>query len=260
MAWEIPGGLFPKSHFIFREDKNMVYQFEGKTEKEAVSNAARELGLEKDKFDVEIIEMQKGGLFKKGFVRIEVHTDEVVSKKDDGAARGKGSGGRGSAARGADVPLAAENDFERAMIAFVSGVIERMGYEANVAVQFREVNKTGFRIASHYSSVIIGKKGKNLDALQLIANIYAGRIGKPEIHIVLDSENYRLRREESIVRMAREVAERVRVNHSSLLLEPMNPFERRIVHTTLGNIEDIATRSEGEGMYKQVRVSYRSAK
>jgi spoIIIJ-associated protein len=60
--------------------------------------------------------------------------------------------------------------------------------------------------------------------------------------------------------MAYDVADRVRKNHSSLLLEPMNPFDRRLVHTTLDNIEDIATRSEGEGMYKQVRVSYRGAK
>jgi spoIIIJ-associated protein len=246
----------------------MVYQFEGKTEKEAIANAARELGLEKDKFDVEIIETQKGGLFKKGLVRIEVHADEVFSNNSARASmNGYGYDGSGdtamrtkTAAVVEEVPLPAENDFERAMIEFVSNVIEKMGYGAVVAIQFREDHKLGLKIASHHSPVIIGKKGKNLDALQLVANIYAGRVGKPEIHVVLDSENYRLRREESIVRMAYDVAGRVRANHSSLLLEPMNPFERRIVHTTLGGVEDIATRSEGEGMYKQVRVSYRGAK
>jgi spoIIIJ-associated protein len=146
------------------------------------------------------------------------------------------------------------------MIEYVTGVIERMGYDADVGIQFRETNKVGFKIASHYSSALIGKKGKTLDSLQLIANIYAGRIGKPEIHVVLDSENYRLHREEFIVRMAYDAADRVRSNRSSLLLEPMNPFERRIVHTTLSGSGDIATRSEGEGMYKQVRVSYRKPK
>jgi spoIIIJ-associated protein len=244
----------------------MVYQFEGKTEKEAIANAARELGLEKDKFDVEIIETQKGGLFKKGLVRIEVHADEVISKNS-----GEGPASMNWVSEGTDEqtktqviveeePLPAENDFERAMVEFVSNVVEKMGYDAVVTIQFRENSKLGLKIASRHSPVIIGKKGKNLDALQLIANIYAGRVGKPEIHVVLDSENYRLRREESIVRMAYDVADRVRKNHSSLLLEPMNPFDRRLVHTTLGDIEDVATRSEGEGMYKQVRVSYRGSK
>jgi spoIIIJ-associated protein len=245
----------------------MVYQFEGKTEKEAIANAARELGLEKDKFDVEIIEAQKGGLFKKGVVRIEVHADEVISKRTgsahvsmNGAEDSEDTMARIKAAVAEDIPLPAENDFERAMVEFVTNVIEKMGYDTAVTIQFRETNKLGLKIASRHSPVIIGKKGKNLDALQLVANIYAGRIGKPEIHVVLDSENYRLRREESIVRMAYDVADRVRKNHSSLLLEPMNPFERRLVHTTLGGVEDIATRSEGEGMYKQVRVSYRGAR
>jgi spoIIIJ-associated protein len=243
----------------------MVYQFEGKTEKEAIANAARELGLEKDQFDVEIIEVQKGNFFKKGLVRIEVHVDDVIQRR---AAR------ETQTLRDSEqiemltetIPLddsptlPAENDFEKAMVEFVKGVIERMGYDADVAIQFRETNKTGFKIVSRHSPLIIGKKGKTLDSLQLIANIYAGRIGNPEIHIVLDSENYRLRREESIVRMAYDVADRVRANRSSLLLEPMNPFERRIVHTTLCDASDVATRSEGEGMYKQVRVSYRKKK
>ncbi|MDR1468528.1 MAG: protein jag [Spirochaetaceae bacterium] len=249
----------------------MVYQFEGKTEKEAIANAARELGLEKDKFDVEIIETQKGGLFKKGLVRIEVHADEIISKNSgdryqvsmnglEGEGSGERAGGTKTQVIVEEAPLSVENDFEKAMIEFVSNVIEKMGYDVTVTIQFREKNKLGLKIASRHSPIIIGKKGKNLDALQLVANIYAGRVGKPEVHVVLDSENYRLRREESIVRMAYDVADRVRANRSSLLLEPMNPFERRLVHTTLSDIKDIATRSEGEGMYKQVRVSYRGAK
>jgi spoIIIJ-associated protein len=252
----------------------MVYQFEGKTEKEAIANAVRELGLEKDKFDIEIVESQKGGLFKKGLVRIEVHADVTVLKQFGNETQVSTDQSRSIKDRSITEtgmrtktalftetePLPAENDFEKAMIDYVAGIIERMGYDASVGIQFRETSKIGFQIASHFSSVIIGKKGKTLDSLQLIANIYAGRISNPEIHVVLDSENYRLRREEAIVRMAYDAADRVRSNRSSLLLEPMNPFERRIVHTTLGDNDDIMTRSEGEGMYKQVRVSYRRSK
>ena len=108
--------------------------------------------------------------------------------------------------------------------------------------------------------MIIGKKGKNIDALQLLANVYAGKLGREDIKVILDSENYRIRREESLVRIAYESAEQVRRTGRSILLEPMNPFERRIVHTTLNDIVDIETKSEGEGLYKQVRVMFRGRK
>ena len=104
---------------------------------------------------------------------------------------------------------------------------------------------------------MIGRKGKNLDALQLLANIYAGRLGHEEIRVIIDTENYRIRREESLVRLAYTTADKVHQSHQSILLEPMNPFERRLIHTTLNDIPDIDTKSEGEGLYKQVRIIYK---
>ena len=122
---------------------------------------------------------------------------------------------------------------------------------------YREEHKLGLKIESKHSSILMGKKGKNLDALQLLANIYAGRQGREDMRIILDSENYRLRREESLVRLAYTVADRVRESRGSILLEPMNPFDRRLIHTTLNDISDVETKSEGEGLYKQVRVFFR---
>ena len=132
-----------------------------------------------------------------------------------------------------------------------------MGYEANVEIMFRESRKIGIKLSSSYSSILIGKKGRNLDALQLLANVYAGRLGKSDVRIVLDTENYRMRREESLVRLAYNTADKVRLSRKSVLLEPMNPFERRLIHTTLNDISDVETKSEGEGLYKQVRVIYK---
>jgi len=150
-----------------------------------------------------------------------------------------------------------KNEFEKQLIGFLEGLIERMGYYGKVMVLFREEHKIGLKIDSEYSSILIGKKGKNLDALQLLANIYAGRKGREDMRVILDSENYRIRREESLVRLAYTVADRVRENRGSVLLEPMNPFDRRLIHTTLNDIADVETKSEGEGLYKQVRVFYR---
>jgi spoIIIJ-associated protein len=88
-------------------------------------------------------------------------------------------------------------------------------------------------------------------------NIYAGRQGKDDVRIILDTENYRIRREESLVRLAYNVAEKVRESRMSILLEPMNPFDRWLIHTTLNDINDVETKSEGDGLYKQVRVLFR---
>jgi spoIIIJ-associated protein len=237
----------------------MVYEFEGRTEKEAIDRAAEELGLEKDGFDVEILETQRSSLFKKGFVKIQVHTDKPapLNPSKPRVQEDQGNPGNTEFSKPVFGEPESQNDFEQKLVNFVEGMIERMGYDGKVSVLFREDRKLGLKIDSEYSSILIGKKGKNLDALQLLANIYAGRQGREDMRIILDSENYRIRREESLVRLAYTVADRVRENRGSILLEPMNPFDRRLIHTTLNDISDVETKSEGEGLYKQVRVYYR---
>jgi len=252
----------------------MVYEFEGRTEKEAIDRAAEELGLAKDDFDVEILENQRSGLFKKGYVKIQVHTNQTGAERsandddeDDGDPyeQPRYSDSRGTAASSGNRQSSQsvfgepepKDEFEREMIEFVEGLIQRMGYGGKVSILFREDRKIGLKIDSEYSSILIGKKGKNMDAIQLLANIYASRKGREDMRVILDSENYRIRREESLVRLAYTVADRVRENRNSVLLEPMNPFDRRLIHTTLNDIADVETKSEGEGLYKQVRVYYR---
>jgi len=238
----------------------MVYEFEGRTEKEAIDRAAEELGLEKDDFDVEILETQRSGLFKKGFVRIQVHTNKPVG---DGFDEPESQPRERVQERERPAPAAVfgdtepKSDAERQLLEFVEGTIEKMGYPGKVSILFREGHKLGLKIESEHSSILIGKKGKNLDALQLLATIYASRLGEDDMRVILDTENYRIRREESLVRLAYTIADRVRANRGSVLLEPMNPFDRRLIHTTLNDIADVETKSEGDGLYKQVRVYYR---
>ena len=241
----------------------MIYEFEGRTEKEAIDKAALELGLQKDDFDVEILETQRSGLFKKGYVKIQVHTNQLTGEDNNGSYNGHMADDSASSKQFSQAVFGnptPSNNFEEKMINFIGELIERMGYACTVSVLFREERKLGIKIESEFSSILIGKKGKNLDALQLLANIYAGRLGQEDTRIILDSENYRIRREESLVRLAYTVAERVRENRGSILLEPMNPFDRRLIHTTLNDIFDVETKSEGDGLYKQVRVFYRGAR
>lgn len=223
----------------------MTYEFEGRTEKEAIELAASQLGLQRDQFDVEILESQKNSLFKKGYVKICVHTIEYENTNKVNQSKKIYAN-----------PLP-ESEFEEKLLDFINNLITKMGYEIKTEVIFREERKIGIKLESSNSSILIGRKGKNLDALQVLANIYAGRLGREDIRVVLDTENYRIRREESLVRLAYTTADKVQQSHQSILLEPMNPFERRLIHTTLNDIPDIETKSEGEGLYKQVRVIYK---
>ena len=262
----------------------MVYEFEGRTEKEAIDVAAAELGLARDEFDVEILESQTGGLFKKGKVRLRIHVHSnarpaPISEAAEAQAAGKPipeprdsreerkaapvseepAGTRSRPAASVENPMGAD-EFETKILDFVKTTVEKMGYTCEVSVLFREEKKLGVKLDSEHASILIGKKGKNLDALQLLVNVYGGRLGREDTRIVIDSENYRIRREEALVKLAYESAEKVRRSRGTLLLEPMNPFERRIIHTTLNDIVDVETKSEGDGLYKQVRIIWKGAK
>ncbi len=202
----------------------MIREFEGKNEQEAIAKAMEELQVELDEFDVEVVEGSKRGLFKKGNVRIRVRLEDENS------------------------------DYEEKIITFVETLLEKMGYPSTVRVNYRDNAKLGLEIVSDDSAIIIGRKGKNLDAIQLLVNVYGGQLNMGT-KIVVDSENYRLRHEENLVKLAFRSAEQVKRSGRSRLLEPMNPFERRLVHTALNKAEGVTTKSEGEGLYKQVRIS-----
>lgn len=281
----------------------MIREFEGKSEKEAIDNAVAELNLDREQFDVEIMESNRGGLFRKGNVKIRVYIEDDGQSagakgeddsqiafglgKESGGASARGRGGysrsegivdrfvdqervphavREPGSRDADerahsrpAPAAdptPQDEFEEKLIEFIETVTKKMGYPGRANIAYREPNKVGFNIDSEHSGILIGKKGKNLDSLQLLANIYAGRLDEGR-RVVVDAENYRSRHEDSIIKNAHRSASQVRKSRRSRLLEPMNPFERRLVHTTLNDMKDIETKSEGDGLYKQVRIIYR---
>lgn len=231
----------------------MNYEFEGKNEKEAIEKAAAELGLERDEFDVEIVETQKKSLFKAGYVKIRITPVKETNVNSDSR---RSFDPENVAKRTVTNPLA-QDDFEQKLIDFVNEIISKMGYEAAVQISFREDKKIGIKLTSEASSILIGRRGKNLDALQLLANVYAGHLGREDVRVILDTENYRVRREENLVHLAYNTADKVRSTHKSVLLEPMNPFERRLIHTTLNDVPEVETISEGEGLYKQVRVIFK---
>lgn len=226
----------------------MIREFEGKTEQDAINQAIEELHIERADFDVEILDDGKRGLFKRGNVKIRVHVDtedpeetmkdfvpEDIEDDED------------------EEDLEIDENFESQVCDFIEGVIDHMGYKCKASVASRKGKKICINVESESSSIIIGRKGKNLDAIQVLANVFAGKIDSQR-KIIVDSENYRVRHEEQIVREAFKVAQIVKKSGRSRLLEPMNPYERRLVHTALNDVTGIDTKSEGEGLFKQVRI------
>jgi spoIIIJ-associated protein len=221
----------------------MIKEFEGKTEKEAIQKAVTELGIEQDQFDVEVIESEQSGfLFKKSNIKIKVHfkADEMIATQD---------------------PIEPTEDFEKKLIEFTETTINKMGYPGKVHLVNKDVQKITLSIESEHSGILIGRKGKNIDALQLLVNVFESRINNAKpVRVILDAENYRKRREESLIKMAIKTASMVEKSKSSRLLEPMNPFERRLIHTALNDKTTVITKSEGDGLYKRVRIIYKGSR
>lgn len=214
----------------------MIKEFEGRTEQEAIENAASALNIDREEFDVEILDISKKSLFRKGNVKIKVYIDDDGENENPAAA----------------------SEFEKQTIIYLEKLIELMGFPGKADVAFREDKKLGLTIVSDHSGILIGKKGKNLDAIQLIINVYAGQLENSK-RVIVDAENYRNRHEENIIRQASRIADQVMKSKRSKLLDPMNPFERRLVHTVLNDIVDVETKSEGEGLYRQVRIIYKGS-
>ena len=102
--------------------------------------------------------------------------------------------------------------------------------------------------------IVIGKRGETLDAIQYIVNLVANRNSKEYLRSSVDSNNYREKRIESLESLAHKMAKKVKRYNRNMKLEPMNPYERRIIHSTLQNVQGIYTISEGEEPYRKVVI------
>ena len=210
-----------------------VHEFEGRTEKEAIANAIEAMGLDEDEIDVEVVKA-RSGLFGGGKVTIRVHVGEEQPVED----------------------LEPNTEQESEAAGFVSDLLRHMGIEADLRIATREDDRVVLEMISDDAGILIGRHGATLEAMQLLTNIACGRRHEDGPRVILDTEDYRYRREQSLTRMAMRVARDVQRSGRSHLLEPMNPFERRLVHTTISGVDDVSTESEGDGPYKQVRVTY----
>lgn len=140
---------------------------------------------------------------------------------------------------------------------FLDHLFRVMGIETKVAIDYNEEEKTmNIDLSGDDMGVLIGKRGQTLDALQKITQSVVNKNSEEFIRVKLDTENYRARRKDTLENLARNIAYKVKRSRKQIVLEPMNPYERRIIHSALQDDKFVSTRSEGEEPFRRVVVFY----
>jgi len=223
---------------------------EGGTLEEAVASALRDLAADSSEVEVEILAPGSRGLFGLGGrparVRVSRRVPSAAGVASEAAALPQEKGD-GRARRAADGPALGH---ARRVLA---ELLQRMGFEGSVENGESEDGAL-LEIHAAQSSVIIGKHGQTLDALEYVLNLIVSREEESAVRIHLDCEHYRVKRRRSLEEMAQRMAEQVKKRGRPVTLDPLSPRDRRTIHLALQNERGLTTRSTGEGFYRQVMI------
>ena len=208
----------------------MEYEFVGKTTEEALENASRELALPLEELNFDILEPGSAGIFglvggKKAKIKITLEKQEEVIN---------------------------ENGLRLAQEALET-ILELIPVETIVNAEQTD-GKISLSIEGDKSGLLIGRRGKTLDALQYIVNKIVNKALDKKTYVVVDSENYRKRREESLTQLALKMGDKAKKIKKPVSTNLMNPHDRRIVHLTLQEDINLDTKSRGEGLLKKVVI------
>ena len=143
----------------------------------------------------------------------------------------------------------------KAVEEFVQDTLKAMNMEVEIVSSIDEDGALCVDMKGEHMGILIGKRGQTLDALQYLANRVANKHQEGYVRVKLDTENYRKRREETLKHLAKNIAHKVKRSRRPVALEPMNPYERRIIHSALQSDPYVTTHSEGEEPYRKVVVT-----
>ena len=191
-------------------------EISAKTVDDAITEAIIKLGTTHDKIEYEVIEKGSAGFL-------------GINRKDD------------------------TNDNIRD---FLESVFKAMGLTVTIQIEKEEdSNVVNVDLKGDDMGVLIGKRGQTLDALQYLTNLAVNKNSEEYVKVKIDTEDYRKRRRETLENLAKNIAYKVKRTKRPVSLEPMNPFERRVIHSTLQNDKFVTTHSEGEEPYRHVVVT-----
>lgn len=200
-------------------------EFSAKTTNEALTNALIEFNTSSDKVEYEVVEKESSKLLglinKPAIIRVRLKMGYEEIAKD-----------------------------------FLVKVFHAMNMEVEVeAIYHEDENTMDIELTGNEMGILIGKRGNTLDSLQYLVSLAVNRNSESYIKVKLDTENYRERRKETLENLAHNLAHKVKRIHKPVYLEPMNPYERRIIHSALQNDKYVTTHSEGEEPFRRVVVT-----
>lgn len=154
-------------------------------------------------------------------------------------------------------PMTPEEKEEAAFRArkFLQEMLSAMGMEVDIRASFDEEECLNIDLSGDDMGVLIGKRGQTLDSIQYLTSLVVNKEVSGYIRVKVDTENYRIRRKETLENLARNIASKVKRTRKPVFLEPMNPYERRIIHSALQSDPHVSTHSEGEEPYRKVVVT-----
>ena len=200
-------------------------QVTGKTVEDAITESLIKLGTTSDSIEYEVIEKGSSGFL-------------------------------GIGSKPAVIKVRKKSSTEDVIRNFLSDVFKAMDMEVEIIMEKNEESKViEVELKGDDMGVLIGKRGQTLDSLQYLTNLAANKVSNEYVKVKLDTEDYRKRRKETLENLAKNIAYKVKRSKRSVSLEPMNPFERRIIHSALQNDKYVSTHSEGEEPYRHVVVT-----
>lgn len=200
-------------------------EFSAKTVNEAITEACQKFTVTSDKLDYVVVEEGSAGFLGIGS-KAAVIKARVKSSLNDNAKT------------------------------FLNDVFEAMELTVVVDVKYNEEEKTmDIDLSGDEMGVLIGKRGQTLDSLQYLVSLVVNKDSEDYIRVKVDTENYRQRRKETLENLAKNISYKVKRTKRSVSLEPMNPYERRIIHSALQNDKYVTTHSEGEEPFRRVVVT-----
>ena len=214
---------------IIRGKKDLEYiEVSAKSVNEAITEACRKLGVTSDRLDYEVIEEGSNGFLGIGSKPAIIKAAVKIEK------------------------LSLEDNAKK----FLNDVFAAMNMTVVVEIKYDEENKEmDVDLSGDDMGVLIGKRGQTLDSLQYLVSLVVNKESEDYIRVKVDTENYRERRKETLENLAKNVAYKVKRTRRPVSLEPMNPYERRIIHSALQNDKYVATHSEGEEPFRKVVVT-----
>lgn len=200
-------------------------EFSAKTVNDAITEALIQLGVTSEQLEYEIIE--KGSA---GFLGINSKKAIIKARKKE--------------------------TLEDKVRKFLEDMLQAMNIDATVELNYDEASKNmDIELKGKEMGLLIGKRGQTLDSIQYLVSIVANKDTEEYIHVKLDTENYRKRRRETVENLAKNLAYKVKRTRKPVSLEPMNAYERRVIHSALQNDKYVSTYSEGEEPYRHVVIA-----